>query len=215
MANKENYQIIVLGIQTEIQEKKSRFLVSIEPVETVEEATSFIEATKKKYWNASHNCSAFIIGSNAEIVRCNDDGEPSGTAGHPMLEVLMGSGVRNVVVVVTRYFGGVLLGTGGLVRAYAGAVKAVLEISQRETMVYGIRYNIVVDYTGIGKVQYLLAKKNVSILNSVYETKVEIELVVPLEMAKELEEELVELNNGKIEIVEIEKCFFIDKKRKV
>lgn len=94
---------------------------------------------KKKYWDARHNCSAFVIGTKAELTRCSDDGEPSGTAGRPMLEVLLGEGVRNVAVVVTRYFGGVLLGTGGLVRAYSGAVKEGIAASKIGTMRYGVR----------------------------------------------------------------------------
>ena len=106
--------------------KKSRFIANVRPVESEAEAVAFIDEMKKKYWDARHNCSAFVIGTKAELTRCSDDGEPSGTAGRPMLEVLLGEGVRNVAVVVTRYFGGVLLGTGGLVRAYSGAVKKEL-----------------------------------------------------------------------------------------
>ena len=101
----------------EIVEKKSRFLATVRPVETEEEASAFIEEMKKKYWDATHNCSAFVIGRRGEITRCSDDGEPSGTAGRPMLEVLLKEGICNTAVVVTRYFGGTLLGTGGLVRA--------------------------------------------------------------------------------------------------
>jgi len=101
----------------EIEEKKSRFIAHVEPVTSEEEATAFITAMKKQYFDARHNCYAFVIGDNSELTRCSDDGEPSGTAGRPMLEVLTGEGITNVVCVVTRYFGGTLLGTGGLVRA--------------------------------------------------------------------------------------------------
>ena len=113
----ENYKIVHRGGQGEIVEKKSRFIATVCPVMSEEEAISFIEKTKKKYWDARHNCHAFVIGERNEISRCSDDGEPSGTAGKPMLDVLLGAGVHNVCVVVTRYFGGTLLGTGGLVRA--------------------------------------------------------------------------------------------------
>ena len=119
----QTYKILLKGGQGEIVEKKSRFIATIEPVSTEEEAAAFIELTKKKYWDARHNCTAMIIGRHGEITRCSDDGEPSGTAGRPMLEVLTGEGLHNIVVVVTRYFGGTLLGTGGLVRAYSQAVK--------------------------------------------------------------------------------------------
>ena len=120
-------KILYEGGQGEIVEKKSRFIANIFPVTTEEEALEKITAMRKKYYDARHNCSAFVIGSKGELTRSSDDGEPSGTAGRPMLEVLTGSGIRNIAAVVTRYFGGVLLGTGGLVRAYSGAVKMALE----------------------------------------------------------------------------------------
>ncbi len=110
----------------EIVEKKSRFIANIKKVETEEEAVAFINEMKKKYYDARHNCSAFVIGKSKQLLRSSDDGEPSGTAGKPMLEVLLGTDIVNVVVVETRYFGGTLLGTGGLVRAYTDATKAGL-----------------------------------------------------------------------------------------
>ena len=123
-----SYQTIYRGGEGEITEKKSRFIATVIPVNEEEKALEFIEAMKKKYWDATHNCSAYVIGERGETKRCSDDGEPSGTAGRPMLDVLEGEGLRNVAVVVTRYFGGTLLGTGGLVRAYSSAVRAGLEI---------------------------------------------------------------------------------------
>lgn len=211
MNDNEPYKIIVTSEQSEIYEKKSRFLVSIKGVETEEEAINYIELCKKKYWNATHNCSAFIIGRKAEIVRCSDDGEPSGTAGSPMLEVLLGSGVRNVVVVVTRYFGGTLLGTGGLVRAYSKAVKEGLAANQIETMVYGIKSEITIDYTGVGKIQYLLGQRKIRIHDSAYEDNVKINIVAPMIEYKKLVEDIIEVTNGTVKIKEIEKIFFIDK----
>ena len=118
-----SYRVLLSGGEGEYVEKKSRFIATLRACESEEEAVRFIEEMKKKYWDARHNCSAFVIGGRAELTRCSDDGEPSGTAGRPMLEVLTGEGIRNAAVVVTRYFGGVLLGTGGLVRAYTQAVK--------------------------------------------------------------------------------------------
>lgn len=107
----------------ELIEKKSRFIATVKPVDSEDEALEFIAGLKKKYWNATHNCFAFVIGERQEIQRCSDDGEPQGTAGRPMLDVLLGEDVHNVAVVVTRYFGGTLLGTGGLVRAYSRSVQ--------------------------------------------------------------------------------------------
>ena len=113
---KERYKIVYQGGEGEIVEKKSRFIAEIRPVESEEEATAFIAEVKKKYWDARHHCSAFTIGENNEVARCSDDGEPAQTAGRPMLDVLLGRELHNVCAVVTRYFGGTLLGTGGLVR---------------------------------------------------------------------------------------------------
>ena len=122
----EHYKTIYEGGEGELVEKKSRFIATVRPVETEEEALAFIEEMKKKYWDARHNCYVYSVGMNREATRCSDDGEPSGTAGRPMLDVLLGAGIYNAAIVVTRYFGGVLLGTGGLVRAYSGAVQAGL-----------------------------------------------------------------------------------------
>ena len=107
-------KIVYEGGEGELIEKKSRFIATVRPVESEEEALEFIAAMKKKYWNATHNCSAFVVGENQELQRCSDDGEPQGTAGRPMLDVLLGEEIHNAAVVVTRYFGGTLLGTGGL-----------------------------------------------------------------------------------------------------
>ncbi len=122
-AGNSSYRVLLSGGQGEYEEKKSRFIATVRSCQTEEEAVAFIEEMKKKYWDARHNCSAFCIGSRGELTRCSDDGEPSGTAGRPMLEVLLGSGIRNVAVGGTRYFGGVLRGTGGKVRAYIRSVK--------------------------------------------------------------------------------------------
>lgn len=157
--NFQPYRCVLTGGTAEITEKKSRFIATVRRTESEEEAVSFIEEMKKKYWDASHNCSAFVIGRRGQLTRCSDDGEPSGTAGRPMLEVLLGEGICDAAVVVTRYFGGTLLGTGGLVRAYGAAVKAGLEASRTATMRYGSRIRIGTDYSDIGRIQYLLGQK--------------------------------------------------------
>lgn len=150
----DSYKIVYKGGEGEIVEKKSRFIAYVKPVDTEEEANDFIESIKKKNWDARHNCSAVVIGENNEFSRCSDDGEPASTAGKPMLEVLINEGIHNAAVVVTRYFGGVLLGTGGLVRAYQGAVKEGLAASVIVEKQKGAKYKITTDYNGIGKLQY-------------------------------------------------------------
>lgn len=198
------YQIVLEGGEGEIIEKKSRFIATVQPVETEEEAVAFIESMKKKYWDARHNCSAFVIGSKNELTRCSDDGEPSGTAGRPMLEVLLGQEVTNVAVVVTRYFGGVLLGTGGLVRAYTKAVQEGLKNSQIATLAYGTLVKIETDYNGIGKLQYILGKASIPVLNSEYTDSVTLQIFLLQEQKEGILKEMTEATAGKCRFEEIE-----------
>jgi len=137
----------------EIVIKKSRFIGYAKPAETEEEAVAFIEEIKKKHWDATHNCSAYRIGERDQFQKALDDGEPSGTAGKPILEVIKNRGLKNVVVVVTRYFGGIMLGAGGLVRAYTDG--AVVGIDAAEQIVNVLHREIVVDvdYTWYGKLE--------------------------------------------------------------
>ena len=132
----------MLAVRRDHREKKSRFIATVRLVEKEEDALAFIEEMKKKYWDARHNCYAYSIGEHREFTRCSDDGEPSGTAGRPMLDVILGEDIYNVAVVVTRYFGGVLLGTGGLVRAYSGAVQAGLGASKVIEKHHGISWRL-------------------------------------------------------------------------
>lgn len=192
----------------EIVEKKSRFIGIVLNVASPEDAIDKVNLIKKKYYDARHNCSAFVIGSKGELTRSSDDGEPSGTAGRPMLEVLTGSGIRNIAVVVTRYFGGVLLGTGGLVRAYSGAVKMALEQCETITRRYGVQMLIKTDYNGVGKIQYLLGSKDVVIQDSVYAADVQMTVLVPIEEYDRLCKELVEATNGRVGLEELEKLYY-------
>ena len=206
-----SYRVLLEGGEGEIVEKKSRFIATIRCVESEEEAVAFIDEMKKKYWDARHNCSAFVIGDRAQLTRCSDDGEPSGTAGRPMLEVLLGDGVRNIAVVVTRYFGGVLLGTGGLVRAYTQAVKEGLSACKIGVMCEGYEMSIKTDYNGVGKVLYLLGQKGLEAFESDYGESVTLRVRVVNEMVETLEKELIEATAGKIEIVKDAKVSFINK----
>ena len=197
---KERYKIVYQGGEGEIVEKKSRFIAEIRPVESEEEATAFIAEVKKKYWDARHHCSAFTIGENNEVARCSDDGEPAQTAGRPMLDVLLGEDVHNVCVVVTRYFGGTLLGTGGLVRAYSGAVKEGLAASEMVEKKRAFEMKIVTDYTGVGKIQYILGQENMTVLDSVYTDKVEFSVLVPVAAYDGLEKKITEGTSGSAKI---------------
>lgn len=202
------YKTVYEGGEGEIIEKKSRFIATVIPVKTEEEALEFIERMRKKYWNATHNCFAYVLGEQFEVQRCSDDGEPSGTAGKPMLDVLLGEEIHNVAVVVTRYFGGTLLGTGGLVRAYSGAVKEGISCSTIITKMQGRKLHIGTDYTGLGKIQYILGQRGLNVLDTVYTDKVDLEVLLPKEEEQAVIAEITEGTNGKAEIACMEECYF-------
>ncbi|MDE7447169.1 MAG: YigZ family protein [Lachnospiraceae bacterium] len=186
------YKVVYQKGYGEYEEKRSRFIASVASVSSEEEATAFIDSVRKKYYDARHHCSAFIIGRNKELTRCSDDGEPSGTAGKPILEVLLGAGVTNAVAVVTRYFGGTLLGTGGLVRAYTQAAKEGIENAGIGTMRYKTEMTIEIDYTDVGKVQYFLGNRKIEISQSRYTDKVEFDIRIPKEEERDVEKALTE-----------------------
>ena len=204
----DSYKAVYQGGEGEIVEKKSRFIATVHPIESEEEALEFIAGLKKKYWNATHNCWAFVAGERQELQRCSDDGEPQGTAGRPMLEVLLGEGIHNAAVVVTRYFGGVLLGTGGLVRAYTQAMHAGLDACPVVTMCYGTELRLVTDYNGIGKIQYILGQRGLEIKEPEYTDMVSMKLTVPYEECQGLCKELTEATAGRVKIEELEKKYF-------
>ncbi len=204
----KQYKTVYEGGEGEIVEKKSRFIATVIPCEDEETALQFIEATKKKYWDARHNCSAYTIGLNHELERCSDDGEPQKTAGRPMLDILLNEGIHNVCVVVTRYFGGVLLGTGGLVRAYQAATKAGLENSTIITKQFGRKIRIVTDYNGIGKIQYLVANARYTMLSTDYTDVVTAYVLVKPSEQEELMKKVTEATSGRADISVEEELWF-------
>ncbi len=204
-------RILIEGGQGEYEEKKSRFIATLRPVNSIEEAASFIEEMKKRYWDARHNCSAYVIGRNNEITRCSDDGEPSGTAGRPMLEVLTGADLHNAAVVVTRYFGGTLLGTGGLVRAYTQAVKEGITNSVSAVERDGERLMLGLEYGDVDRVLNYLKTKGLSLENSDYGADVTMELIVASEKADAFIKEVIELTAGRVLAEKMGGCVFLDK----
>ena len=177
------YKIIEYGGEGEIVEKKSRFIAHVQATCTEEAAAAFIEAEKKRYWDARHHCYAYIRGEQGETVRYSDDGEPQ-------------SGIRNLTLVVTRYFGGTLLGTGGLVRAYTQAAQAGLADSRVAVMRYGHTLTVETDYNGIGKIQYLLGQRGIPIEDSVYTEQVTVRFHVPCEEKDKLIKDITEATAG-------------------
>lgn len=207
----DTYRVLIEGGQGEYVEKKSRFIATLRSCESEEEANRFIEETKKKYWDARHNCYAFIVGGRGELSRCSDDGEPGGTAGRPMLEVLAGAELRNTAVVVTRYFGGVLLGTGGLVRAYTQAVKEGLKNCRLGRMRRGREMEVVTDYNGVGKILYLLGSAGIEPDAADYGEKVVLRLTLPSEEADILCGKMTDMTNGRVKFDKVREVYFIDK----
>lgn len=199
----DSYKTVYIGRSGEIIEKKSRFIANYAHVESEEEALAFVESVRKKYWDARHNCYAYCIGKKQELKRCSDDGEPSQTAGMPMLDVLEGAALCDTAVVVTRYFGGTLLGTGGLVRAYTAAARMGLENSVIIEKIPAVCFTITVEYHQVGKLLYLIGQKGYSQLDSDYGEKVCIRLLVPCSQRSGMEAELLESFQGTAQ-VEIE-----------
>lgn len=155
------YFIVSKSGEGEIVEKKSRFISHVIPVDTEEDALRHIENIKKQYWDARHNCFAFVIGKNNEIQRFSDDGEPQGTAGKPILEVLVNGNIHNTLIVVTRYFGGTLLGTGGLVRAYGLSSREGLKNAYVMSVCPGVEFSVETDYNSIGKIKYIMGQMDI------------------------------------------------------
>lgn len=193
----EDCKIIYQAGTGEIQEKKSRFIGNTFAITSEEEAKEIIEETKKKYWDARHNCYAYILGENPGIKRFSDDGEPQGTAGKPILEVLEGAGIVNALIIVTRYFGGTLLGTGGLIRAYTKAAKEGLDNSLLITRKTGVWLKICSEYPDFGKIRYEVEQKEIPLFNIDYQELVTIELLCTKEESKEVIKMVEEVTSGR------------------
>ena len=190
----ESFKTISKNSTVEIVEKKSRFIANAFYVETIEEADNYIKEIKKKYHDARHNCVAYAIetGDGGLAIKFNDDGEPSGTAGSPMLKVILEKGLSNVLVVVTRYFGGTLLGTGGLVRAYTEATIKALETITYVNKAMGNEILLEIEYAELEKVKYYLNKENIKITNINYENNIKL----TMDISKEKLNEFTKINSN-------------------
>ena len=186
----------------EIVEKKSKFIANIFYVESIEDVENKLKEIRKKYYDAKHNCFAFRLDKD-NISRFSDDGEPSGTAGSPMLNILEGRNLSNVLVIVTRYFGGILLGTGGLVRAYSDATIKAIENANIVSKVFGNVVNIEVEYKDLDNFKYYLKNENINIENISYVEKIIIKIELTDEELKKINQLKNErkLNINKIDII--------------
>ena len=202
-------KIILETKETEIVEKKSRFIANIAAVASEEEAIEFIEKIKKKYYDARHNCYAYIIGDKGDKKKCSDDGEPQRSAGMPMMEVLENQGYFDIVVVVTRYFGGTLLGVGGLIRAYQGAVIECLNAGVSGEIHEGFRAKYRFGYDFYGKIKYIAESENIVIEDTLFDENVTMSLIFEAVESERMQKKLVEETNANIERLLFEKIKYI------
>lgn len=187
--------------------KKSKFISNVAPIKDSKETEEYIEKFRKKYWNATHNVYAYILGLNDEIQKFSDDGEPSGTAGKPVLDVIKLKEVKNVLIVVTRYFGGVLLGAGGLVRAYSESASIGLENSNIIKKVNCNVFEITTDYNMLGKVQWELNQRNLIIDNISYTEIVLISAFVPVCCNFDFEQLILNITSGNAKVKWVKNCY--------
>lgn len=192
------YLTIAKEAASETVIKKSRFIGAVYPVETPEAAQDWLAQIKKKHWDARHNCSAMILGEDSSVMRYSDDGEPQGTAGVPMLEVLKQKGVTNILAVVTRYFGGVLLGAGGLARAYSGAVLDALSAAGIVKMEPCFIYSVKLPYASFGRLEAMAASSGWGRGDTLFAENVQAQLYVPQDAAMQFEADINEVFMGSV-----------------
>lgn len=193
-----SYLVIARDGSAEVEAKRSRFLCTLERVSTETDARAVVERMRKQHWDARHHCSAFVLGPGGAIERSSDDGEPAGTAGAPMLEVLRGRGVSDVVAVVTRWFGGTLLGAGGLVRAYGDAVRAALdEVGVVERRLLRV-FTIAAPHADAGRLESDLRSRGITVLDTSYDEVARLRVAVAADDADRLSTLLAELSGGAI-----------------
>ncbi|XME03192.1 YigZ family protein [Lachnospiraceae bacterium C1.1] len=193
----------------EITEKKSRFIAALKKAESVEEASAFLLSEKKKYYDAKHHCSAYIIAGEdgaQDIMHSSDDGEPSGTAGKPMLDILKGEGLKNVILVVTRYFGGTLLGTGGLVRAYSAASKDAISNTEFFIVKELVHCSLEFDYASEPKIRRFLRERECVLGEPEYSEKVRFNIYIEPDEENNYRENITDMLNGNVEFKVLEKA---------
>ena len=193
----KEYKTILNQVVVEHEEKKSRFIASVKPIKTEEEAVEFINGLKSKYWDANHNVYAYHIGGDTIVQRFSDDGEPSGTAGMPVLEVIKKKELQDLVVVVTRYFGGTLLGAAGLIRTYGKSAAMGVEAAVVVRRQLCTEVSVVVEYTLFGKVQSLILGHGYTIKDTIYGQDVELLVFVQVDAVEEFIHLIIEATNAR------------------
>lgn len=189
-------------------EKKSKFICHLFTVTSADEVTEIIKAEKKKYYDAKHHCYAYVMGDDGSDIKCCDDGEPSGTAGRPMLDILQKEGLTDILCVCTRYFGGTLLGTGGLVRAYSAALKDAIDKStfKNETKAVIVKYKYAYNFDA--RISSFLRDKDIKVLENDYSDAVEITIVLQKDNYSAVDADLLNITNGKLEKTDETECMY-------
>jgi uncharacterized YigZ family protein len=205
---KDDIITIKRSISCEFEEKKSRFIGHIEPVETENDCVLFIDKIKKKYWNATHNVYGYYIKKEFELQKYSDDGEPSGTAGLPVLDVIKKNNIQDVCIVVTRYFGGIMLGASGLVRAYSNSAAMVLKESEKIIKKYCQIFILTVEYSLFKKLENYLIKRDIKIIDKCFDQDVDLKCYIPIELIDIIEREIIDLMNDQVLIEYSSKDYF-------
>ncbi|TCK92426.1 putative YigZ family protein [Natranaerovirga hydrolytica] len=206
----KRYKTIIKESKGELEEKKSKFIAHVYPIESEGQASEWIESIQKEHNSANHNVYAYVLGQNDEVQRYSDDGEPSGTAGLPILDLLKGESIKNTLIIVTRYFGGTLLGTGGLVRAYTHCAKEGLNQNDIVKKILSQEVDIEVDYTLLGKLQYHLNENIwVHIMDTEYLDNITFRLLIEEEALDAFTKSIRELSSGKLQPILKEKKYIV------
>ncbi len=206
----DSFLTVEKSVETVYVVKKSKFITNVMPVKNKGELDLLIETYRKKYWDATHNVYAYTLGLNDEIQKFSDDGEPSGTAGRPVLEVIKSKMLKNVLVVVTRYFGGIMLGAGGLIRAYSESAAICIEKANIIKKVRCNIFSVTTDYNMLGKIQWELKQNNLIIKDIIYDENVLIKVGVPLDFNMDFNSFILNLTSGKAEINESGTSYIVE-----
>lgn len=208
MTNEHCFFTIKRKAESVLVVKKSNFIANAIPISNKNEAEQYIEEIRKKYWDATHNVYAYSVGLENEMQRFSDDGEPSGTAGKPVLEVIKMNNVKNVLIVVTRYFGGILLGAGGLIRAYSESANLALKEASIVKKVLCEEYKVTIDYGFLGKLQWELKQNNLAIKNIIYDQCVSLYVLIPAYLKKDFNSFILDLTSGSAEVEKLGENYY-------
>lgn len=207
---REKYRTVKDLGTAEITERKSRFIANVKRITSEEEAINFYESIKKKYWDARHNVFAYLIGGDVNIQKFSDEGEPSGTAGMPILETIKRQGLEDLIIVVTRYFGGILLGTGGLVRAYSKSAGEGIKAAGTVEMILSTKLHMKIDYNLLGKIQAAAGSEGWMIKEIKYSDLIDVYISVPIEKVDTFRRKMSELSAGSAEINEVDNDYIME-----